>query len=170
VGDEPFAVLLGDDIMHSETPVLRQLIDAAETYGGSTIGVQQVSDEAISSYSSVKMTPLAGRVYSVQDLNEKPSPEEKLSNFAILGRYVLTPEIFDILDSTNPGRNGEIQLTDGLAQLCRQSKMFAVDFEGRRYDTGNIKGFLEATIDYALLNDETGAWLAEFIKEKAKTL
>ncbi|MGM9522704.1 MAG: UTP--glucose-1-phosphate uridylyltransferase GalU [Oscillospiraceae bacterium] len=170
VGDEPFAVLLGDDIMMSEKPVLRQLMDAAETYGGSAIGVQWVSDEAISSYSSVKMTPLTGRVYDVQDVNEKPSPEEKFSNFAILGRYVLTPEIFDILDSTPPGRNGEIQLTDGLARLCRESKMLAVDFEGRRYDTGNIRGFLEATIDYALKNEETGAWLAGFIKEKAKTL
>ena len=170
VGDEPFAILLGDDIMMSEKPVLRQLIEAAEAYNGSAIGVQEVSDAAISSYSSVKMEPLSGRVYEVTDLNEKPSPEEKFSNYAILGRYVLTPEIFDILDSTAPGRNGETQLTDGLARLCRQSRMLAVDFEGRRYDTGNLKGLLEATIDFALKNEEAGPWLADFIKRRAAML
>ena len=170
VGDEPFAVLLGDDIMMSEKPVLGQLIEAAEKYSGSAIGVQQVSDQAISNYSSVKMRHVEGRVYDVLDLNEKPSPQEKFSNFAILGRYILTPEIFDILDRTLPGRNGEIQLTDGLAQLCKSSRMLAVDFEGRRYDTGNLRGFLEATVDFALQSPETGPWLREFIKKKAESL
>ena len=170
VGDEPFAVLLGDDIMMSEKPVLRQLIEAAEKYSGSAIGVQQVSDAAISSYSSVKMRRIEGRVYDVQDLNEKPSPEEKFSNFAIMGRYILTPEIFDILERTPAGRNGEIQLTDGLAQLCRVSRMLAVDFEGRRYDTGNLRGFLEATVDFALKSPYVGDWLREFIKKKAESL
>lgn len=170
VGDEPFAVLLGDDIMMSETPVLRQLIDAAERYGTGVVGVQEVSDEAITSYSSVKMTPVEGRVYRVSDVNEKPTQEEKFSNFAILGRYVLTPDIFDILDRTPPGRNGEIQLTDGLAELARTRGMMAVDFEGRRYDTGNLRGFLEATIDFALMDAQTGKWLREFIKTKAESL
>lgn len=170
IGDEPFAVLLGDDIMMSEVPVLKQLIDAAEKYGCSCVGGQEVSDQAIGAYSSTKLRPLEGRVYEVLDINEKPTPEEKLSNFAVMGRYVLTPEIFDILDATPPGRNGEIQLTDGLAALCHQSRMLAVDYDARRYDTGNLKGFLEATIDFALKNRETGDWLRELIREKARTL
>lgn len=171
VGDEPFAVLLGDDVMMSEKPVLRQLIDAAETYNACAVGVQLVSDRAITQYSSVKMRPLSGRVYDVEDVNEKPAPEEKFSNYAILGRYVLTPEIFDILDTTAPGRGGEIQLTDGLAALCKQSRMLAVDFEGRRYDTGNLPGFLEATVDFALQKgDAVSDWLRNFIREKARSL
>ncbi len=170
VGDEPFAVLLGDDVMMYEKPVLRQLIDAAEKFSGSAIGVQQVSDQAISSYSSVKMRPLEGRVYDVLDLNEKPTQEEKFSNYAVLGRYILTPDIFDILEKTPAGRNGEIQLTDGLAQLCKTNRMLAVDFEGRRYDTGNLKGFLEATVDFALQTPDVGPWLRDFIKEKAESL
>jgi len=170
VGDEPFAVLLGDDVMMSEKPVLGQLIEAAEKYGASAVGVQQVPDDAVSMYSSVKVEPLEGRIYSALDLNEKPSPEEKFSNFAVLGRYVLTPAIFDVLENTEPGRGGEIQLTDGLSRLCRQEKMVAVDFEGRRYDTGNLNGFLEATIDFALKNDTSSEWLREFIKNKAEML
>lgn len=170
VGSEPFAVLLGDDIMMAETPVTKQLIDAAEKYGASAVGVQTVTDEAISRYSSVKVAPLESRVFRVSDMNEKPKPEEKFSNYAILGRYVLTPDIFDILENTPPGYGGEIQLTDGLKTLCKQAPMVAVDFEGRRYDTGNLKGFLEATIDFALKDEEIGPWLREFIKDKAKGL
>ena len=117
VGNEPFAVLLGDDIIRAKDPVIGQLIRAAEKYEASAIGVQQVSDEAISRYSSVAVSELEERVFSVSDLNEKPSPEEKFSNYAILGRYVLTPEIFDILETQAPGYGGEIQLTDGLETL-----------------------------------------------------
>lgn len=170
VGDEPFAVLLGDDIMRAQRPVIGQLIAAAEKYGAACVGVQQVSTEAISKYSSVKVSPLEDRVFSVSDMNEKPSPSEMFSNYAILGRYVLTPEIFDILERQAPGYGGEIQLTDGLRALCRKDKMVAVDFEGRRYDTGNLKGFLEATIDFALDHPETGAWLRSFIRDKAEFL
>ena len=170
VGDEPFAVLLGDDIMKAEVPVTRQLIDAAETHSASAVGVQYVPTEAISKYSSVKVTPLEGRVFRVSDMNEKPTPEQMLSNYAILGRYVLTPDIFDILENLTPGYGGEIQLTDGLKQLCRQAPMVAVDFEGRRYDTGNLRGFLEATIDFGLDHPQTGDWLAQFIRSKAKQL
>ena len=101
---------------------------------------------------------------------EKPKPGEELSLYSILGRCVLPPEIFDILDKTPPGAGGEIQLTDGLKALCRRDKMVAVDFEGRRYDTGNLCGFLEATIDFALDHPATGAWLKGFLKEKAETL
>ncbi|UOO38185.1 UTP--glucose-1-phosphate uridylyltransferase GalU [Oscillospiraceae bacterium CM] len=170
VGNEPFAVLLGDDIMMAKTPVTKQLIDAAEKYGASAVGTQAVADEAISKYSSLKISPLEERIFRVSDMNEKPTLAEKFSNYAILGRYVLTPDIFDILENTPPGYGGEIQLTDGLKLLCKQSPMVAVDFEGRRYDTGNLKGFLEATIDYALESEEIGPWLKSFIREKAKSL
>ena len=170
VGDEPFAVLLGDDIMRAQRPVMGQLIAAAEKYGASCVGVQKVSTEAISKYSSVKISPLEERIFAVSDMNEKPTPSEMFSNYAILGRYVLTPDIFDILERQAPGYGGEIQLTDGLQTLCKQSKMVAVDFEGRRYDTGNLKGFLEATIDFALDHPETGAWLKSYIKDKAELL
>ena len=170
VGDEPFAVLLGDDIMMSETPVLKQLIDAAEKYNCSCVGGQSVSDEALPAYCTTDLTHVEGRVYDLHHIIEKPKPEEVMSNFAILGRYVLTPDIFDILDSTPPGRNGEIQLTDGLAALCHQKRMVYVDFEGRRFDTGHLTGFLEATMEFALRNEETAPWLKAYIKDKAKTL
>lgn len=167
VGDEPFAVLLGDDIMRAKTPVIGQLIRAAEKYDASCVGVQQVTTEAIAKYSSVKVDKLEDRVFSVSDMVEKPRPEQIFSNYAILGRYVLKPGIFDILENQAPGYGGEIQLTDGLKTLCQRDKMVAVDFEGHRYDTGNLKGFLEATIDFALDHPETGEWLKEFIQKKA---
>ncbi|MDY4488332.1 MAG: UTP--glucose-1-phosphate uridylyltransferase GalU [Candidatus Limivicinus sp.] len=171
VGDEPFAILLGDDIMLSEKPVLKQLVEAAEEYSCSAIAVREVPDELIVKYSSVKLEKkLSDRVFRIGDMNEKPTLEEKFSNYAILGRYVLTPAIFDILAHTAPGRNNEIQLTDGMKELCRIEPMCAVDFEGRRYDTGNLKGYLEAIIDFALKNEEAGDWLRDFIKEKAKIL
>lgn len=170
IGGEPFAVLLGDDIMMSETPVLKQLIDAAERYDCPCVGGQYVSDEAIGAYSSTKLKRLEDRVYDVLDINEKPTPEEKLSNFAVMGRYVLTPDIFDILDATPPGRNGEIQLTDGLNALCHSRRMIAVDYDARRYDTGNLRGFLEATIDFSLKHPDICEWLGGFIREKARAL
>lgn len=171
VGNEPFAILLGDDIMLSEKPVLKQLVEAAEEHSCSAIAVREVPDELIVKYSSVKLEEqLSERVFRIGDMNEKPTLEEKFSNYAILGRYVLTPAIFDILAHTAPGRNNEIQLTDGMKELCHMEPMCAVDFEGRRYDTGNLKGYLEAIIDFALKNEEAGDWLRNFIKEKAKNL
>ena len=170
VGNEPFAVLLGDDIMLGKTPVLKQLVNAAEANECSAIAIREVPDELITKYSSVKLDEqLSERVYRISDMNEKPALNEKLSNFAILGRYVLTPAIFDILEHTAPGRNNEIQLTDGMKQLCRMEKFAGVDFEGRRYDTGNLKGYLESIIDFALQNEEAGDWLRSFIVEKAKS-
>ena len=170
VNNEPFAVLLGDDIMLSETPVLRQLVTAAEANECSAVAVRQVPDELITKYSSVKLEEqLSERVFRISDMNEKPTLEEKLSDYAILGRYVLTPAIFDILENTPPGRNNEIQLTDGMRTLCHREKMCAVDFEGRRYDTGNLKGYLEAIIDFALKNEEAGDWLRQFIIDKARS-
>ena len=171
VGDEPFGVLLGDDIMLSEKPVLKQLVEAAEANSCSAIAVREVPDELIVKYSSVKLEEkLSDRVYRISDMNEKPTLAEKLSQYAILGRYVLTPGIFDILEHTAPGRNNEIQLTDGMKELCHREKMCAVDFEGRRYDTGNLKGYLESIIDFALKNEEAGPWLRQFILDKAEQL
>ena len=170
VGDEPFAVLLGDDIMRARRPVIGQIIAGAEKYDASAVGVQQVPDEIVSKYGVVKAEPLGERTFEVKDMQEKPSLAEKFSNYAILGRYVLKSDIFDILEHQEPGYGGEVQLTDGLRTLCHRGEMVAVDFEGRRYDTGNLKGFLEATIDFALDHPETGEWLKAFLKEKAKTL
>ncbi len=170
VGNEPFAVLLGDDIMMAETPVLKQLIDVAEEYQASTVGIQLVSDKAISQYSSALLEQVKDRVMRVLNVNEKPTPDKKLSNYAVLGRYVLTPGVFDALENTPPGHNGEIQLTDGLQLLCHREPMMAVDFIAKRYDTGNLKGFLEATIDYALADPKVGPWISEFIKQKAQLL
>ena len=152
VGNEPFGILLGDDIMLSETPVLKQLVDAAEANDCSAIAVREFPGEEICKYSSVKLEePLGENVYRIGDMNEKPSIYEKLSNYAIMGRY-------------------EIQLTDGMRTLCRREKMCAVDFEGRRYDTGNLKGYLESIIDFALKNEEAGPWLKQFIIDKAELL
>jgi UTP--glucose-1-phosphate uridylyltransferase len=163
VGDEPFAVLLGDDVMQSDVPVTKQLIVAAETYKCSAVGVQAVSDEAIHSYSSLEVNPLTSSVYNVTDMIEKPKSHEKFSNFAILGRYVLTPGIFDILENQAPGYGGEIQLTDGLKTLCKRERMIAVDFEGKRYDTGNQRGFLQATVEFALRDQMYGEWFREYL-------
>ena len=171
VGDEPFGILLGDDIMLSETPVLKQLVDAAEANHCSAIAIREFPGEEICKYSSVKLEEkLSDRVYRIGDMNEKPTMAERLSNYAIMGRYVLTPAIFDILANTAPGRNNEIQLTDGMKQLCHVEPMCAVDFEGRRYDTGNLKGYLESIIDFALKNEEAGEWLRQFIIDKAEML
>lgn len=171
VGDEPFGILLGDDIMLSETPVLKQLVNAAEANHCSAIAIREFPNEEICKYSSVKLEEkLSDRVYRIGDMNEKPTMEERLSNYAIMGRYVLTPAIFDILANTAPGRNNEIQLTDGMKQLCHVEPMCAVDFEGRRYDTGNLKGYLESIIDFALKNEEAGEWLRQFIIDKAEKL
>lgn len=171
VGNEPFAILLGDDIMLGDKPVLKQLVEAAEANDCSAIAIREVPDELITKYSSVKLgEKLSDRVYSITDMNEKPTLDEKYSNYAILGRYVLTPAIFDILEHTAPGRNNEIQLTDGMKALCHMEKFTGVDFEGRRYDTGNLKGYLESIIDFALKNEEAGDWLRSFILEKAAAI
>lgn len=170
VGDEPFAVLLGDDIMRAKIPVTRQIINAAEKYGASCVGVQTVSPEAIGRYSSLKVSELEPRLFEVSGLIEKPKPEEVLSNYAILGRYVLTPEIFDILDNIPAGYGGEIQLTDGINALCRRDRVLALDFEGKRYDAGNLKGYLEAIIDLALEHPEAGQWLKNHIVSLADRL
>ena len=171
VGDEPFGILLGDDIMLChERPVLRQLIDAAEKYSCSAIATREVDDEHIVKYSSLKISPLEDRIYEITDMNEKPTLEEKFSNNAIMGRYVLTPEIFGILGSTPPGRNNEIQLTDGLRELVRRDRMIAVDFLGTRYDTGNPRDYVATFLDFALEDPEVSDFTRELIIKKAKQL
>ena len=162
IGSDPFAVLLGDDIMRADVPVMKQLVDAAEAYDACCVGTQQVSDDAVGRYSSLAVSPLEETIYKVTDMNEKPSPEEKFSNFAILGRYVLNPAIFEILENTPPGKGGEIQLTDGLKRLCKQELCVAKDFAGRRYDTGNLCGFLEATLDFAKDHPETMQFMQDY--------
>lgn len=170
VGDEPFAVLLGDDIILSERPVTLQLEDAYRAFGGMVIGVQEVPTELIVKYDSVKMSHLRDNLYDVSAVKEKPRPEEIYSNYAILGRYILTSKIFDILEHLPPGHGGEIQLTDAICAACGSERITAVDFEGRRFDTGNMRGYLEAQIEISLQNPRVGDWLRAYLKERAKTL
>ncbi|WP_423188955.1 UTP--glucose-1-phosphate uridylyltransferase GalU [Alkalibacterium sp. f15] len=155
VGDEPFAVLLGDDIVYTEdTPCLKQMINCYDDYETSVLGVQTVKQEDVSKYGIVDGKQLADNVYSVNGLVEKPAMEEAPSNVAILGRYIINPAIFDILKDTEPGKGGEIQLTDALKELALQEDMVAYDFEGKRYDVGDKLGFLEATVETALRRDD----------------
>ena len=150
VGDEPFAVLLGDDIMDAEVPVLKQLMDVYEDCEGSVLGVQEVPRDKVSSYGVVKPLAVKDRLWQAVDLVEKPPVEEAPSRLAVLGRYIISPEIFGILEKTQPGRGGEIQLTDALKKLSEQEPVYAYEFEGRRYDVGDKQGYLEATVDFAL--------------------
>ena len=150
VGDEPFAVLLGDDIMDAEVPVLKQLMDVYDDCGGSVLGVQEVPKDRVSSYGVVKPVAVKERLWRADDLVEKPSVEEAPSRLAVLGRYIISPEIFGILEKTEPGRGGEIQLTDALKKLSEREPVYAYEFEGRRYDVGDKQGYLEATVDFAL--------------------
>ncbi len=172
VGDEPFCVLYGDDIIVSETPVCAQLISSYERYNRPVVGVKSVPLEEISKYCSMKAEPISGaeREYFVDDMIEKPKPEQVFSNLSILGRVLLTPEIFDILDRTAPGAGGEIQLTDAMAEYAREHGVTALEFEGTRYDMGSKLGFMYANITEGLKSEEIGAELRKFILELSKTL
>lgn len=150
VGDEPFAVMLGDDIVDSKTPCLRQLINAFDAYQTSILGVQQVEKKDVSKYGIVDGKYIEDHVHKVKGLVEKPSMEEAPSNIAILGRYIITPRIFEFLEHTKPGTGGEIQLTDALKELGKEEAIYAYTFSGRRYDVGDKLGFLSATIEFAL--------------------
>lgn len=166
VGDEPFAVLLGDDVVYNdENPCLKQLIDVYNTYGGSVLGCQTVPQEKVSSYGIVASEATAAeRIFKVNDMVEKPAVEEAPSRLAVLGRYVIPPEIFSILERTDPGRGGEIQLTDALKVLAKQQNMYAYDFIGRRYDVGDKQGYLEATVEYALRREALKDKFLEYLK------
>ncbi len=171
VGSDPFAVLLGDDVVYNdEYPCLKQLIDVYERTDSTVLGCQQVPLEKVSSYGIVRSTPTDNeRIFHVKDMVEKPAVEEAPSRLAVLGRYVITPRIFEILEDTKPGRGGEIQLTDALQVLAQQQDVYAYDFIGRRYDVGDKQGYLEATVEYALrrpdLKDKFRAYLEQILKK-----
>ncbi|HQD93037.1 MAG TPA: UTP--glucose-1-phosphate uridylyltransferase GalU [Bacilli bacterium] len=154
VGNEPFAVLLGDDVVYANKPCLKQMIEAYDEYKTTILGVQEVAKEDVDKYGIVEGKYIDGRVYKVYDLIEKPSIDEAPSNIAILGRYIINPNIFNILEYTKPGKGGEIQLTDALKELAKHEAMYAYNFEGRRYDVGNKLGFLEATVEFALRRED----------------
>lgn len=170
VGDEPFAVLYGDDVIIGEIPAIGELCDAYERYGKSVVGIKEVSDEYIVKYSSMKTEHIDGQFYSISDMIEKPSLESKFSNFSILGRCVLEPEIFDILSEIPLGAGGELQLTDAMAVIARTKGITGVDFSGTRYDMGNKFGILKANIEVGLNHPETKNELREYIKELAAKL
>ncbi|EYE87646.1 UTP--glucose-1-phosphate uridylyltransferase [Fervidicella metallireducens AeB] len=155
VGDEPFAVMLGDDIVdNDEYPCLKQLIDIYSEYKTTVLGVQEVPISDVNKYGIVKGMHIENGVYKVKDLVEKPDADKAPSNVAILGRYIITPKIFEILENTKPGKGGEIQLTDALKELVNSEAMYAYNFKGKRYDVGDKLGFLQATVEYALKRDE----------------
>ena len=172
VGDEPFVVMYGDDVIFSETPVCRQLMDVYEKYGKAVVGVKPVSMEAIRKYSSLKVDAVEGEtnVTYCTDMIEKPKPGEEFSNLSILGRVLLTPDVFDIIDALEPGAGGEYQLTDAMAKMARGGGIYSLEFEGERFDMGSKVGFLKANITKGLTHPETKDELREFIKELAKEL
>ncbi|TDK62177.1 UTP--glucose-1-phosphate uridylyltransferase GalU [Bacillus salipaludis] len=168
IGDEPFAVLLGDDIVQSDTPCLKQLINEYEDTHSSVIGVQQVPDNETNRYGIIDPSSQMGRRYQVSNFVEKPKQGTAPSNLAIMGRYILTPEIFMFLDNQETGAGGEIQLTDAIQQLNNIQRVFAYDFEGKRYDVGEKIGFVKTTIEFALQHEELREEVLEFINEILK--
>ncbi len=166
VGNEPFAVLLGDDVVDSDIPCLKQLIDAYDIHGTSILGVQEVERENVNKYGIVKGNKINDKEYLVEDLVEKPKVTESPSNVAILGRYIITPEIFEVLENTKPGKGNEIQLTDGLKTLIEKQKIYAHIFDGKRYDVGDKLGFLKATVDFALKREDLAKEFKNFLRTK----
>lgn len=171
VGNEPFAVLLADDVIDAQVPCLKQMIEVYNETGCSVIATQVVEGPAISAYGVIDASPMngkwSGKVYQVNSLVEKPKPAEAPSNLAIIGRYVLTPRIFTALERTTPGSGGELQLTDGLRQLLKEEKIYALCFEGKRHDTGDKLGFLKATVEFALKRQDLGKEFREYLKQLA---
>lgn len=171
---EPFAVLLGDDVVYADraggqAPALKQLIDIYDAYGGSVLGCQQVPDEKVSSYGIVAGREIAGsRLVKVSDMIEKPELGEAPSNMAVLGRYIISPTVFEILEHTQPGKGGEIQLTDALKQLAGIEPVWAYCFEGKRYDVGDKLGFLKATVEFALRREDLGAQFRNYLQALMK--
>jgi UTP--glucose-1-phosphate uridylyltransferase len=169
IGHEPFAVLLGDDIVDAKTPCLKQMIDVYDEYRTSILGVQHVAWDDVSKYGIVAGKQIDERIFKVKTLVEKPEKDQAPSNVAILGRYIINPTIFDFLENAEPGKGGEIQLTDSLCDLARVEPMYAYDFEGRRYDVGNKLGFLQATVEFALkrkdLCSEFEVYLRNLLKD-----
>lgn len=170
VGDEPFAVLYGDDVIVGQTPAIGELCEAYERYGKSVVGIKEVSDEFVVKYSSLKVEPIGDRLFAVSDMIEKPSLDRKFSNYSVLGRCVLDSEIFRILEEIPLGVGGELQLTDAMKVLAVNYGMIGVDFHGKRYDMGNKFGILKANIEVGLDHPEIGDELRHYIKELATKL
>ena len=170
IDNEPFAVLLGDDIVDSEVPTLKQLIEVYDEYNTTVVGVQHVPQEEVSKYGIVDCKYVEDRVYKIKDLVEKPDKENAPSNIAILGRYIISPRIFYYLENAIPGKGGEIQLTDALKGLLSTEALYAYDFVGKRYDVGNKLGFLEANVEFALKRDDLSSEFTSYLKELVKKL
>jgi UTP--glucose-1-phosphate uridylyltransferase len=169
VGNEPFAVLLADDVVDAETPCLKQMIDVFEETQCSVIATQVVEGKAISAYGVLDATPVPGydgRLFEIRNLVEKPQPEVAPSNQAIIGRYILTPRVFECLEKITPGAIGELQLTDGLRGLLRHERMYGYQFQGKRHDTGDKLGFLKATVEFALKRDDLGTEFREWLRQQ----
>ncbi|PYV54679.1 MAG: UTP--glucose-1-phosphate uridylyltransferase [Acidobacteria bacterium] len=167
VGDEPFAVLLADDVIDAKVPCLAQLMSVFEEKQASVLAAQVIEGPAISAYGVVKGRDAAGfngRLHEVHDLVEKPAPEKAPSNLAIIGRYILTPAVFETLEQIQAGSGGELQLTDGICALLKREKVYAYTFEGKRHDTGDKLGFLKATVEFALKREDLGGPLREYLK------
>ncbi|MEX0786678.1 MAG: UTP--glucose-1-phosphate uridylyltransferase GalU [Dehalococcoidia bacterium] len=165
VGDEPFVLMFPDDVIVAEVPVARQLVSVFEKHAGSVLAVEEVPQAEIESYGIIDGEPVGEGVYQVRAVVEKPKPDEAPSNLAIVGRYVLTPEIFDVLDETPPGKGGEIQITDGLGLLLKKQPVFALQFQGRRYDTGRPLGLLKASIEIGLERPDIGPELRSYLRK-----
>src|ERR1700691_5679400 len=168
VGNEPFAVLLADDVIDAEVPCLKQMIDVFDQVNGSVLAAQVIEGPTISSYGVLKVKPadgrFGGRLYEIEDMVEKPKLQDAPSNLAVIGRYVLTPGLFDTLAETRAGVGGELQLTDGMQALRKKEKRDAYVFEGKRHDTGDKLGFLKATVEFALKRDDLGPQMREYLK------
>jgi UTP--glucose-1-phosphate uridylyltransferase len=166
VGNEPFAVLLADDVIDAEVPCLKQMMNVFEEKQCSVVATQIIEGKAISAYGVLAVKPVDGnkRLFEVLDMVEKPSPEKAPSNLAIIGRYILTPAIFETLAATQLGSGGELQLTDGMKMLLKKEKMYAYVYEGKRHDTGDKLGFLKATVEFALKREDLGGPLREYLK------
>lgn len=170
VGDEPFAVLYGDDVIIGEPPATKELCEAYEKYNKCVVGIKEVPDELIVKYSSLKVAEREDRIFDVSDMIEKPAIGNKFSNFSVLGRCILTPEIFDVLRNTTLGVGNELQLTDAMKTLARRDGMIGVDFRATRYDMGNKFGIIKANVEVALSHKEIAKQTREYIKELAKSL
>ena len=165
VGDEPFAVLLADDLIDADPPVMCQMVEAFEKYHSSILGVQTVARKDTSQYGIVASEPMAERIQKLSGIVEKPKPEDAPSTRAVVGRYILKPRIFHYLANISPGAGGEIQLTDAIAALLQEERVLAYEFQGTRYDCGNKLGYLRATVAYALKHKEVGAEFSAFMKD-----
>ena len=168
VGDDPFAVMYGDDVVIGETPAIGQLCEAYDEFGKGVIGIKEVSFEFVQKYSSMKIKPIRDRLFEVSDMIEKPNPEQIFSNYAILGRCVLPSKIFEILENTPVGAGGELQLTDAMKMLALNEGMIGVDFDGSRYDMGNKLGILKAWVEQGLLRNDFGDEFKDFLIETVK--